>query len=191
MQLHKEDWSNEKRQLWFGIILLLGITFLCIASASASGWTVDHDHLMYWEGSTIDTAKKGTQTIDGRVYYFTADGFLQGNGSVQYISEEYYYIDASNTLLYKWQTIEGKRYYFRPESGKALRVCDMYSYEQEEFAPYNDGRPGWNTYASWKVDGIWYVFGKDGSLQINKWCVGYYGNSDGIILTGYQKVKDY
>lgn len=60
----------KRKQLWIGLVILVGVLLLGIASASAAGWTKEGDHLMYWEGDTADTSKKGQQTIDGKLYYF-------------------------------------------------------------------------------------------------------------------------
>jgi len=56
-------------------------------------------------------------------------------------------------------------YYFDPESGEAIR----YRWSNELPKEYNGSRE-LGKYASWKIDGSWFVFDEAGVLMINNWC---------------------
>ena len=150
-------------------IILLYISVLAVANADTNGWVKEESHLVYYKNGTKVT---GTQTIDGNVYYFTNDGFLKGNGTVQNANYNKYYIKNDNTIATGWQKVDGDTYYFYPETG----IAAEYS--------YSDSGP------SVAIEGIKYAFDSDGKLMNNRWYYNMYGDKDGHPLTGYQTIED-
>lgn len=145
------------------------ISFTCrVFSESSNGWVKIDFHYYYYDNSDFLT---GTQAIDGKLYTFDENGVLLGNGKVQNIDNEFYYIDVEGLIVTGWQTVEGSRYYFRPETGCAVK--DTIS----------------------TIEGLRYIFDNSGQLLINNWYrknrLYYYGDGDGHPLEGYHVIDGY
>ena len=151
----------KKAFVW--IVLALLVCLCAAAAAQQQGWVIENGYLCYYQNGTKLT---GTQTVDGVSVQFTSDGHVAGNGGIVTIGYAKYLIGTDNKLRTGWQTLNGSRYYFNPESGRA---------------------------ASWgyaKIDGQGYCFDDNGKLVVNAWYSSYWGGSEGKILTGYQKIGE-
>ena len=111
--------------------------------------------------------------INGKWYYFGSDGSMQ-TGFVTLTdtgNKRLVYYNADGQMQYGWQTINGKKYYFNVWTGAAYQ-------------------------GEYKIDGKWYYFGSDGSMQTgfvtltdtgNKRLVYY--NADGQMQYGWQTIN--
>ena len=160
-----------KKYCLFVAILLVALCITIGACAEPNGWVKEGDYICYYsEGEKVT----GIQTIGGKVYYFTSDGVIKGNGEVQFLGGSHYYIDSNNKINYGWNTVQGKKYYFDLESGRA--------YTGESYGPQN------------KIDDQYYLFDGAGVLVVNDWWtewsyVGpfFHSNAEGIVDVGYKK----
>ncbi len=161
--------------------LLVVIFILLMASvsyAASSGWEVEKKQLVYYIDRYSKPAQtaSGTMTIDGIQYEFTDKGVLKGNGTVQKIIKyekyiDYYYIDDDNNIAVGWQTINGKKYYFRDSS---------YSYGEA----YTDGM--------YIIDSETYYFDETGVMQtgfVKIEDATYYFDSDGKRAIGWKEIE--
>ncbi|MFR0584498.1 GH25 family lysozyme [Limosilactobacillus mucosae] len=111
--------------------------------------------------------------INGYWYYFGSDGSMQ-TGFVTLTdtgNKRLVYYNAEGQMQYGWQTINGKKYYFNVWTGAAYQ-------------------------GEYKIDGKWYYFGSDGSMQTgfvtltdtgDKRIVYY--NSEGQMQYGWQTIS--
>ena len=73
---------------------------------SAEGWSYSQKGVQYYRsGSPV----VGLQTIDGKSYYFNADGYLQTGW--QTLDGKRYYFDQSGVMQTGWVQSDGARYY--------------------------------------------------------------------------------
>ena len=164
------------KKICIGVLLSVMLVLLCTFALAAEGWVKEDNHLCFYKNGTKVT---GTNTVDGKVYYFSSDGFLLGNQKVQEVNGEYYYLDDNNNINYGWKTISSKRYYFDLDSGKALKGT--------YWGPQH------------LIDNHRYLFNGKGELVINDWWANwsyigpfFYGDENGYALSGYQKIgEDY
>ncbi|MED1093531.1 cell wall-binding protein [Bacillus paramycoides] len=70
----------------------------------------------------------------------------------------YHFADSDGVLMTGWQEIEGKKYYFKPESGEMLDTSGS------------------------EIDGKYYNFNDDGSLQRSNWKGDTYSDASGAII---------
>ena len=152
------------------ILTILALICICaVASADKIGWVREGDYFCYYDENGEKLT--GTQTLNGKVYNFTNDGYLKGNGKVQMLSfsDRLVYLGSDNKPKTGWQTVEGYKYYFLPDSA---------------YAVYG------NTYNRnpTTINGSDYVFDYNCHLMVNEWFGEYYGDKDGKALNGYNAV---
>ena len=157
-------------------------------------------------GVTFTSYDEGWQKIDGKWYYYNADGtakrfwnkingvwyYMNTYGEMQTgwkkIGGVWYYFKSSGAMVTYLQTINGKKYYFNGSGAM-----------QEGWIDFSDGKhyfldgdgamqTEWTT-----VDGKTYYLGKTGVMvkylqTIENEVYYFYGN--GIRLTGWLKMKD-
>ena len=164
-----------KKYCLFIAVIVAALCFVAAACAEEEmpkGWIKEGTHYCYYENGVKLT---GHQTIYDREFDFTDEGYLKSNGQIQQILiYGYVYLDANNEIITGWQNIDGDTYYFAPEDGLAA----AYSFIM--------GRD-----YSYEINGARYAFAEDGKLVKNGWVHDVYGDSEGKILTGYQKLGDY
>lgn len=170
--------------------------------ASADGTTEAVTEKVYIPGGR--SVSKGWQTIGGKRYYFDGNGFLWTKekgwlvmGSNRFYMQDgdhvhkgfleleeegvtnRYYLNGNGQMLKGWQTINKGRYYFDPATGKQLLGHQ-------------------------KIGNSWYYFKEtddpaDQMDAVGKMVTGYqqdsagdyyYYNTNGVLLTGWQKTGD-
>ena len=174
-------WKSKKTTLLRFSIATIAVVMLLLIFGTATaaedtysdGWHIIGRQLCYYENNS---RKTGNCAIDNISYYFTDDGILKHNGKVQIIKKhlsqysivtQYYYPDANNELAAGWLTISNNTYYFDPN----------------EYYAWTGGK---------SIDGYIYVFNDEGVLLKNGWYKGMYGDENGRVVTGYQKIgKNY
>ncbi|MEC4295518.1 L,D-transpeptidase family protein [Adlercreutzia shanghongiae] len=130
-------------------------------------WQTIDGKRYYFNPSTAKSVR-WEQKIDGAWYYFNGQSQMQKGWVTWKADGLKSYFGADGKALTKWQTIDGKRYYFNPSTAKSVR------WEQ-------------------KIDGAWYYFNGQSQMQtgVVTWNAAglksVYG-SDGKRLTGWQKV---
>lgn len=154
-------------------LFVLLLSFTGSAEEVKTGWYKEGNHLLYYSNGEMVA---GIQAIDGKIYEFTEDGFLCGNGDMLYIDKDYYSIDTDGNLMTGFQTYGNTTYYFDPGTGKAWKY----------------------RYGVITIEGTRYLFStnynpsnliKDGCVFLSNGL--YYADQDGIILPeGYQKFHD-
>ena len=135
------------------------------------GWYTNGDKTYYLDTKTGEAVKSGWHTIDGKRYYFNADGTLARGTWIN----DSQYLDENGSYAVGWKEIDGKKYYFSKANYKKVT--------------------GWK-----RIDSkVWY-FGSDGILQklsgICKTSDGlryYFDPATGEMLTGWihYGVNDY
>lgn len=205
--------------------LLPAVPFLAqTAFAAGAGWVEEDGELRYRDGDgyyLTDTWKKR----DGEWYYLNEDGYISRSMQVdeyyvdesgkritnRWISEEnedswdgdgpetfwYYYGKDGKYAASRWQTIQGKEYYFNEEghmvTGKL--TLDGYTYYLGE---EGDGarKTGWirlgneDEYAD--EDMVWHFFDSKGRMVMNevdkKIGGAYYTFENGVMQTGWYRL---
>lgn len=166
--------------------------------------------------------KTGWQTEQNRRYYFDSEGkavkgeFTENGSDSYYFGDEghalvgkqvigegenaaIYYFDAQGLRQYKWQRLEGGRYYFAPGSGKAQigRFVDT----EDNDAVYYFAPEGYALTGSHIMDGgVTRVFDQDGKMQSEKATIPYrwlerdgkwyYEDSTGAHYTGMHEIEE-
>ena len=150
-----------------------------------TGW-LEYYGKKYYIYEDTGTAK-GYKTIDGEYYFFDTDnGDLLTNQwckEVQSTKTNWYYAGEDGLLLRdQWKKINGVWYYFGWD-GYMYNSCSAIFKDDVEISIYegitdgklNDGcyyylfdeNGAWVQSVGWKqIDGKWYLFGSDNSLQI-------------------------
>ena len=110
----------------------------------------------------------GQKNIDGHWYLFDSKGVMQqGFQNIGYQNKTVYY-NEDGWMLYGWQNIDGKVYYFDKVTGKM-------------------------TVGQKNIGGHWYLFDSKGAMQRGFQNIGYqnktvYYNKDGWMLYGWQNI---
>lgn len=156
----------------FFITLLLISCFVAVAAGEEEkfddGWVIVDRHLCYYENNERTI---GMKYIDGLLFFFTNDGYLEADGEVKGIyynndpNKQYIYLDENNCLVSGWQLIHGDTYYFMPDE---LYACTNVSTIENQI----------------------YVFNSTGVLQRNNWHKSSYADEDGLAVLGYQKIDN-
>ena len=134
-----------------------------------------------------EDGKRATEesvTIDGKDYYFGADGkYLQYYGQKKwfYDANGYWYSRGDGTYpVNEWANIDGKWYHF-----------DSRGYMQTGWIKvdgnwYYLGDDGARVYGWQSIDGYWYYFKEDGSMASAEYVDGsYWVGADGRWIEGY------
>ncbi|MGL6104542.1 N-acetylmuramoyl-L-alanine amidase family protein [Romboutsia sp.] len=132
------------------------------------------------------TNKTGWQTIDGKKYYYNAQG--QKLTGWQTIDNSKYIFNKDGVMQTGWQTIvEGRRSYFA-QDGKMMIGWQKIDGKTYFLNTYNGV-----ALRNWQViDGKTYYFGIDEAMRTG-WQVidnnKYYFNDDGVMQTGLQDIE--
>lgn len=141
--------------------------------AKAGTWVVQSMGYRYRYDATRKFAKSKWLKIDGNIYYFKSNGYLQ-TGWKTYNKKKYYF-NEYGILQTGWKTINGKRYYLSKTTGAAAtgktKVGSKYYY----FSSAGVKQTGWK-----KIGGYYYYFQpSNGSMAVNKKIGNYYVGSNG------------
>ena len=146
-------------------------------------WVIVGGRWMY-QYSDDTYAADGLVEIDGKIYSFDSQGYMETGwkldngewhyytawgaciGDWAYVGGAYYYFDKNGVMQTGWQTIDGGTYYLKDSGAMAV---------------------GWQN-----VDGKWYYFtGLGNALTGWNFINGgwYYLNEDGVMQTGWQNIQ--
>lgn len=108
-----------------------------------TGWKTDGKNVWYVkeDGSIY---KKTFKTIDGKRYYFDANGYRASGWKK--ISKKYYYFDTKTGEQKKgWLTLSGKKYYLDPDTG--ARKTGWITVDGDQYYMQSNGvmKKGWLT----------------------------------------------
>lgn len=161
---------------------------------SRKGWVKDENGQWFYFGQDYN-ALRGINKINGNVYSFDSNGCMQrlitvfdNDGTVYYLKSggqgveqkpsagfymDKYYIGANGKAKTGWQKINGKWYYFNPESFYMVSGIDL------------DGTPRIK-----EIDKKHYAFGHDGAMLTGWLANKYYANPDGsLVENGWKKIN--
>ncbi len=124
-----------------------------IKNAESNGWAQTEMGWMYNESGKPVT---GWKQIDGKWYYFEANGVMQ-TGWKQ-VSGKWYYLHTDGAMRTDWKQIGGKWYYFHTDG--AMRT-DWKQIGGKWYYFHTDGamRTGWKY-----IGGKWYYLYEDGHM---------------------------
>ncbi|WP_410504558.1 hypothetical protein ABE953_07635 [Ligilactobacillus salivarius] len=131
------------------------------------GWQ-NIDGKVYYFDKITGKMSTGQKNIDGHWYLFDSKGVMQqGFQNIGYQNKTVYY-NEDGWMLYGWQNIDGKVYYFDKVTGKM-------------------------TVGQKNIGGHWYLFDSKGAMQRGFQNIGYqnktvYYNKDGWMLYGWQNI---
>lgn len=141
--------------------------------------------------TTLASTSGGTwiKASNGRWWYKHTDGTYTKNNWEQ-IDGKWYYFDADGWMITGWQKIDGYWYYFKPgDSG--WMVTGWCNVGVNRYYLGTDGkmRTGWQ-----KIDGYWYYFNPgDSGKMLAGWqkisSVWYYLGTDGKMCTGWKQIS--
>ena len=164
-------------------------------------WVIVEGRWMY-QYSDDTYAADGLVEIDGKIYSFDSQGYMEtgwklDNGEWHYytawgacisnwayVGGAYYYFDENGVMQTGWQTIDGVTYYLKDSGAMAVgwQYVDGNWYY---FTGLGKALTGWND-----INGGWYYLNGDGIMQTGwqyiqgKW---YYLYSYGAMKTGWHK----
>ncbi len=134
------------------LFCVLAVLALCLAAltvtalaAGENGWVEKADGWHYFI-SGEEYYKDTVTYVDGKPYYFDADGVRQDGRWVVW-NTYYYYAGGDGVLRFGWLDLDGKRYYVSETSGR-----------------YGSDYAGFHY-----IDGKEYYFSGKGVLQTSKW----------------------
>lgn len=141
--------------------------------AKAGTWIMKPKGYQYRYKATGKFAKNVWCKIDGSIYYFKSNGYLQ-TGWKTYNKNKYYF-NSEGVLQTGWKTVNGKRYYLKKTTGAAatgkVKIGSKYYY----FSSAGVRQTGWK-----KVGGYYYYFYPDnGSMAVNAKVGKYYVDKNG------------
>jgi glucan-binding YG repeat protein len=201
-------------------------SFVSTAFAASAGW-VDEDGSLRYKDSDGYYLTDSWKKRDNEWYYLNEDGYISRSEKIDeyYVDEEgkrvlntwiveenedswgddepenfwYYYGKDGKNVTSKWQTIEGKEYYFNEdgymETGKI--TLDGYTYYLGE---EGDGamKKGWiqleNEDENAEESMVWHFFDNRGRMIMNevdrKISGAYYTFENGIMQTGWYRLPE-
>ena len=126
--------------------------------------------------------------INGARYYFNAQGVIQ-TGRFK-VNNKTFYANSKGKRLTGWQTINGQKYYFKPEMKTGWQTISGKKYylnPTKSSASYGAAKTGFV-----KIKGSWYYFNQDGSMKTG-WLLKdmkyyYLDKKTGKMLTGKQTI---
>ena len=134
--------SNKNKILLLLVIICIAICHLTFANATdqKDGWSIDGDYVRFYIDGVPVTGK---QSVGGKIYNFTDDGILTGNGHPYELytpvdnGSQWFgvvYPDANNKLQTGWYTVDGHTYYFYPDTKKAPYSTRSYEIDGKKYA---------------------------------------------------------
>ena len=162
-----------------------------VIQSKTTGWQGEELH-RYYISPTTSTRVQGLYEINYKLYYFGSNGFLK----IGWIKEDGYvgYADKDGKITQGEAKVDGKYYYFQPETGQLYTgwvTLDGVTYCFDE-----TGHPRTGTY---QEDGKIWELDTDGRVKnrLNGWretdgVLKYYDNS-GALAQGWTEIdgKDY
>lgn len=187
--------TGEMQTGWFSVN---GARYLAKGNgAIVKNRTYSDGQYTYLFNSSGKQLKKGFHTVGDAVYYVNSKKHVLTNCTSK-ISGKYYGFDEEGKKLFGYQQINGKCYYFAPDTGvmsrskivtidgsryyfgssgaqaKGLIKCESSIY-------YFDKKTGKMVTGWKKISGKYYYFSKtSGKMQKSKWIGKYYVNSKGV-----------
>ncbi|MDO5541143.1 MAG: GDSL-type esterase/lipase family protein [Eubacteriales bacterium] len=142
-------------------------------NAKAGTWIMKSKGYQYRYKATGKFAKNVWCKIDGNIYYFKSNGYLQTGWKVY--NKNRYYFNNQGVLQTGWKTLNGKKYYLKKTTGAAaigkVKIGSRYYY----FSSTGARQTGWR-----KVEGYYYYFYPDnGSMAVNTKIGKYYVDKNG------------
>ncbi len=140
------------------LFLSFVMAFSALSAVSAfadeiqNGW--NEDHTMYYEDGVAVT---GFKTINDVSYYFDTETSLKVTDGLKKIDGAYYYFSETGGIQHRWRTINGERYYFYPEDGKAATGLSKIEGDLYYFGTTGKRKSGFKT-----IDGAKYYFNING-----------------------------
>ena len=129
---------------------------------------------------------KGTQTIGGKEYEFTEDGYIR-EGWEQNGDKRYYYDKLSGMVKNDWKQVEGKWYYFNEDG---IMQKGLQTIKGVKFYLNDSGVmvTGWQ-----KIDKDYYYFSSTGGMQYG-WLniddkIYYLDPSTGVMISGEKTIN--
>lgn len=129
------------------------------------GWQIINGKKYYYNAQGQKVT--GFQTIDNSKYLFNKDGVMQIEWQT-IVEGRRSYFGSDGRMLTGWQTIDSKKYYLNESNGVALRNWQM-------------------------IDGKKYYFGNDEAMRTGWQTIdnnNYYFGNDGVMVTGLQQIGD-
>lgn len=208
-----------------GYTTIDGIEFIFDQEILREGW-VSYNGISYYQDYS-NGIYKGPSTIGGVEYNLAADGSLttgtveKEDGTYLYDLQGYevtglvdlngscYFADEEGHIVFGWQTFDGKKYYFDPDTGvMAVGLATIegktYYFDQADglqkgFVSMEDGSryfkaDGTMVTGESKIDGSWRLFADDGLMTTGFITVDdkeyYYVENDGSRFSGWMQVGD-
>ena len=132
---------------------------------TADGFVNKDGKIYYYKDSA---ALKGVQTINGKIYYFDAEGIMQTG--LQFVNNKSYFFneDAEPEKCFavtgEWKTVDGNKYYFKTNGQAEVGFKEVGS------DLYHLNRPKGEVLTGLQViDGRTYFFDKDGKAFKGGW----------------------
>ena len=185
-----------------------GKWYLCKDGVKLMGWQQDpEDGKWYYLDSN---GIRSGWIQDGDAYYFCNASGVKQTGWIQ-LGQTWYYLDETDGhRIYGWQNIDGKDYYFRPETGEMASgwVLDNGTYyycSREGQKSYgwvlDEGKyyfmnkeSGALTFGWFQDEGYWYLTDASGAMRVG-WVESgghkYFLNASGHMVTGFQQIGNY
>ena len=170
-----------------------------------NGWTKASDGWYYHYGFG-KIARDGITQIHNRKYLFNAEGLMLTG--FREVDGKTYYFDANGYMAMDgWKWINGKCYYFYPDGHMAIaeKIADSYVNNEGVWVPdtwlqsgsgwryrFGDGTRAENVFCT--IKGVRYYFGEDGLMYSDRMLqredgTRYYFKHSGAMQTGWKKLN--
>ncbi len=151
---------------------------------SAGKWVTTAKGKAYRSIATGKYAKKKLLNIDGKIYYFKANGTLY-KGWKTYNKKRYYF-GSDGALVTGWKKISGKMYYFNPATGEMTTGTARIAKKNYLFDKNGVMQTGWQKIGKY----YYYLDPKTGAMVVNRQIGKYYVGKNGRRTAAVTEVKD-